>query len=657
MIADEARTQRAVKPTPKPGAATMLGVGAKPAVGATAAGGTIVPDDDDGRRRTTGNIRARRTTPPPPPPKGGLAPNPIPRAPNSSELALQQTEISGPRSRISTPPPVPTVPGANGPQGRATGTWASSEIKHSDSMSAMPQGPRGGKLAAADHEPAFSGRVRISPGDESSFDTGRVGPLDDDDDMMTPARGSRAGTWIALLALVVIAAGAGAVYMFVFKKKAGVEVAAKQDAGAVVATAADAGAIVSPIIDAGPVVPPDPLDSARAELLAGIEPRMKGVYDSLATKDDAASLAMRARLATGMAQSMLERAGLAADKAESDKLRKASKQLAIDAAPLAQRAVKAAADDPSANLAMADVLRLQGKPAKDAQRYLAAAKAKGAADPELARSIALSGALVLERDAKLDAAAKELAAVDGAGDARIQQELAMIAYAEGKPGDAKPFVDQILATSPDHDAARALSQRLATAVAKTDPLPPEDGGKGPAHHESPSGGTSGGDYDTLVARADKLAQQSCARAMELYSRALEQKPTGVEALTGMGYCYLDGKQFASAFSKFRTALAVSPRFEPALAGVAETYQQQGNRAQAIESWQHYLEANPGSAKAQKQLQILGAGATSGGGASGGSASGGGGSAAGTTGGSSESPPPPPAPTPAPATTGGDGSAS
>jgi predicted Zn finger-like uncharacterized protein len=607
-IADEARTQRAHKPTPKPVAATMLGLG-----GPTAAGGTILPDEGGDDHKTTGSFRARRSTPPPPPPRGNSGPHPLPKSPNSSELALQQTEISGAaRARVSTPPPVPVVPA-----GRATGTWASSEIKHSDSMASMPQGPRGGRLSMQDNEPAFAaGRVRISPGDESSFQTGKVSRLtddDDDDDMIAPPRGSRAGTWIALLALLVIAAGAGAVYMFVFNKKGGEQAVVKQDAAAVAVAADAGGAIVSPIIDAAPPAPADPLDGARTELLAGIEPRMKGVYDALAPKDDPASLAMRARLATGMAQSMLERAGLAADKAEADKLRKESKQLVLDAATLAQKAIKAAADDPSASLAMSDVLRLQGKPQKDVQRYLEAAKAKGAADKELARSIAVGDALVLERDGKLDDAAKVLASTDGAGDTRVQQELAMVAYAQGKSADAKPLVDQILASTPDHDVARALQKRLDTSVAKTDPMPSE--GSGSVHHDptpppnTGNNGGGGGDYDTLVARADKLAVSNCSSAMTAYGKALEQKPTGVEALTGMGYCYLNGKQFASAFSKFRSALAVSQRFEPALAGVAETYQQQGNREQAVEAWQKYLEAYPGSAKATKQLQILGAGAT------------------------------------------------
>ena len=58
----------------------------------------------------------------------------------------------------------------------------------------------------------------MTPGDEASFDTGRVRSIDDDDDLMPAQRGSRAGMWIALLALLVIGGAAGAMYMFVFKQ-------------------------------------------------------------------------------------------------------------------------------------------------------------------------------------------------------------------------------------------------------------------------------------------------------------------------------------------------------------------------------------------------------------------------------------------------------
>jgi predicted Zn finger-like uncharacterized protein len=592
VIADEARAQRAARPTnPKPQAPTMLGVGPQQAA-----------EEDDLEGRSTGNFRARpKTAPPHPPPQpAGKVVNP-----------LAQTEVSGsfppPKPRPPTnPPPVPKM---SVPDGRQTAAWASSEVKASDSMAAMPQGPRGGKLSAIpQNEPAFSGKIRMTPGDESSFDTGRVRSVDDDDDLMPPQRGSRAGMWIALLALLVIGGAAGAVYMFVFNQKKQAAKTTPMDAAAV-AVVADARAVAPPpVADAAAPPPPSagPLDGAKAELLGDIEARMKGAGDALTGKDDAATLAMRARLQLAIAQSMTDRAGLV-DKAEGDKLRKEAKQLVLDAAPLAQKAQKAGADDPGANLAMADVLRLQGKSAKDIARYLDKAKASAKDDKELARSIALCQALVSVRDGKLDDAAKALAAIDAAGDNRVAFETALVAFMQNKVADAKPIVEQILATSADHDAARALSKKLETAVAKSDPLPPEDGqhkATPPPQNNGGNGG-GGGDYDSLLAKANKLAESNCSKAMELYSKALEQKPTGVEALTGMGYCYLDAKQFASAFSKFRAALAVSPRFEPALGGVAETYQRQGNKEQAIAAWHNYLDVIPNSPKAKKQLEILG----------------------------------------------------
>ena len=98
----------------------------------------------------------------------------------------------------------------------------------------------------------------------------------------------------------------------------------------------------------------------------------------------------------------------------------------------------------------------------------------------------------------------------------------MVAYAQNKPTDAKPFVDAILAATPDHDVARALQKRLDTMVTRTDPLPPE--GSGSVHHDpNPNNGGGGTDYDSLVIKAGKIAETNCTKAMEIYSKALEQK--------------------------------------------------------------------------------------------------------------------------------------
>ena len=76
-----------------------------------------------------------------------------------------------------------------------------------------------------------------------------------------------------------------------------------------------------------------------------------------------------------------------------------------------------------------------------------------------------------------------------------------------------------------------------------------------------------------------LARQQWRPALEVYQRSLSLRMSA-EALIGMGYCHIDAKQFASAQSKFRTALALSPRNKDALRGVAG---QEGPLA-AIERW-------------------------------------------------------------------------
>jgi tetratricopeptide (TPR) repeat protein len=354
-----------------------------------------------------------------------------------------------------------------------------------------------------------------------------------------------------------------------------------------------------------------PIDTARSELATAVEARMRSALDALASQDDPEAQAVRARLMTAIAQDLQDRAGLV-EKSDGDKLRREAKQLVVDAASLAQRAVKAKPDDASANLAMAEVLRLQGKSAHEVRRYLDVAKANAGGDAELAHGAALADALLLSRDGKLDDAAKALAAIDG-NDVRVALASALVALAQNHIDDAKKGLDAVLAQAPDQEAAHALQKKLETSVTKTDPLPPEDhagsgsgAGSGSKKPPTPAPAPEAVGYDALVARGNKLAESNCAKAMEMFQKALDIKSNGVDALVGMGYCHLDAKQFASAFSNFRTALVVSPRFEPALGGIAETYQRQGNKDMAIESWRKYLEVYPNAAKAKKQLEILGA---------------------------------------------------
>jgi tetratricopeptide (TPR) repeat protein len=499
--------------------------------------------------------------------------------------------------------------------------WATEGVQP---QSAGESVPYMGKLAAIPDEPAFAGRVRMAPGAEASFDTGRVRSLDDDDDVLPARRGSRAGMLVLIMALLVMGAAATVVYVFVIRNgKEPAAVLPTRDAGVVATVTPDAAPIMTPVpvIDAAAVVTGSPLDAARGELAADVEPRLRTAILSLDGKDDAPAQALRAHLIAQLAQDLQDRASVTPDKAVADPLRKEARQLVLDAATAAQRALRTAGDDAGANLAMAEVLRLQGKPARDSKRYLDTAHAK--ADKDWARDLALADGLGLVHDGKLDDARAAFAAIDQgdgkletSGDVRARFHLALVLAAQNKPADARPLVDAILAAQPEHAGAKALAAKLETQVAKGDPLPPEDGGDKPPGPVRPAGtgrvnpagtesGGGGDSYDHLLKRANEIADTSCAKAMELYAKALEQKPNGVEALVGMGYCHIDAKQFASAFSKFRTALMVSSRYEPALRGIAEAYQQQGRKEQAIEAYKAYLEVYPDSSAAKKQLERLG----------------------------------------------------
>jgi len=689
-IADEARANRertrpASRPAPPvsikevpgtvPGysAAAIAGHGTAP----QAAGGTILPDDDDDlpEARTTRSFQSRAgvPTPPPVPPRGAgrtppLGSNAASPPPSPPAVAPHQVPVRRPRTTppppppkrqaSPTPPPPPPIP----PQGnRATAMWATDGVP--PQASELPaSGPFVGKLAAIPDEPAFAGRVRMAPGDDATFDTVKVRSIDEDDGVLPARRGSRVGMLVLVMALFVMGAASAAVYVFVIRKAPQDHAAAPAKDAAVATVTPDAAAVVAPV-DAAAPPPPSPLDAVRGELAADVEPRLRTAIQALDAKPEAPAQALRAHLIAQLAQDLQDRASVTADKAVADQLRKEAKQLVLDAATAAQRALKIAGDDVGANLAMAEVMRLQGKPARDGQRYLDTARGRPGKDAQdLARDLALDDALVLVRDGKLDDARAAFTAIDQgdgkletSGDVRARFHLALVLAAQNKAAEAKPLVATILAAQPAHAGAKALAEKLETLVAKTDPLPPEDRGKdagpgssanananrptpgapSPPPSPSPSPGpeVGGGEsFERLLKRADALAETSCTKAMELYTKALQIKPQSVEALTGMGYCYIDAKLFASAHSEFRAALTVSSKYEPALLGIADAYRQQGLKDQAIEAYKACLEIHPGSVAAKRQLEQLGVTSAP---------------PPRPSGGTSSTAPPPPTPTPAP----------
>ncbi|HEX7836586.1 MAG TPA: zinc-ribbon domain-containing protein, partial [Kofleriaceae bacterium] len=294
-IADEARANRdRARPPSRPGPIASIKElpGTLPGYSAAqAAGGTILPDDDDDipEGRTTRAYQSRPVvnTPPPVPTRGvarSLAPVPsppspsiVPSSPSPPSLMTAPTELAAPpqlgRQVRTTPPPPPPKRAGAGPSAqppaippplgnRATAAWATDGVKPavSDLPASAQSGPFVGKLAAIPDESAFAGRVRIAPGDAASFDGSRVRALDDDDELLPARRGSRAGMWVLIMALLVMGISAAAVYLFVLRTGRD-EPAAKpaKDAGA-------AAVAVTPAPDAAAVAtPPVPADAAAVE--------------------------------------------------------------------------------------------------------------------------------------------------------------------------------------------------------------------------------------------------------------------------------------------------------------------------------------------------------------------------------------------------------
>ncbi len=532
------------------------------------------------------------------------------------------------------------------PKAQATGGF-SGRVASISNEPAFTNGPSSGRVQRSSSgssgpnsaSASFAGKIRTEPGSDDVF---RNTPSAVDDDETGPVhapRSSSAGKWIAITALLAIGGAAAAIYFLVLRPSSDPKPNNGSDSAVLLGSAngSDSGsgsgssavATVTPDAATTPTQLAETVSAVNADIIGDLTDRLRSRAEALSKLDGALAsepsiLAMRARVATALAQQLDDQAALAATPAAGDPLRKQSKELVNTAIGWATKAVKQAPTDPNAMLAMADLLRLQGKSAKEVRKYLTAPADGAAVD------FGYISALLSARDGKLADARKALAALDqGAakleqsGDVRIRFRQAMLAFADGKADEARQLLDTVLVAQAAHEGAKALSEKLSAAVATTDPLPPELNGSGstattpnpnptnptnptnPNPNPNPTNPTGGEDYDHLVKRANDLAEVSCGKASELFNKALDQKPNGVEALVGLGFCSLDGKNYATAFSKFRAALAISPRNERALWGVAETYQQQSRKEQAIESYQRYLEVYPDSSAAKRQLERLG----------------------------------------------------
>jgi predicted Zn finger-like uncharacterized protein len=304
-------------------------------------------------------------------------------------------------------------------------------------------------------------------------------------------------------------------------------------------------------------------------------------------------------------------------------LRKTAQQHLDDAKRFTGDALVLSPDALEVNRAMAEFLRVDGAPMAEAERYLRRALDKRPGDAE---STYAQGAL-LYREGRMEDARSKLEQANtlslGATQRPLFRALYLLAKLDvqlGRKEDARRELSQLTSLNPQHERSRLLLSSLETPVATPPPVavavaapvptpaapaPPPPPKKSSNSDEEPA---SGGDYNKLVAQADRLSENGQSeKARKIYEKALQQNPQGVEALTGLGYCDLDGERFLGALDHFKQALTVVPEYGEALMGLAEAYKVRGDKAHAVEFYKRYLKAQPGGPKAsmaQKNVRDL-----------------------------------------------------
>lgn len=100
-------------------------------------------------------------------------------------------------------------------------------------------------------------------------------------------------------------------------------------------------------------------------------------------------------------------------------------------------------------------------------------------------------------------------------------------------------------------------------------------------------------YDTLIIRGRQhLIKGRASLAMASYEAAHKRKPGAVEALTGMGWAYVNLSEPHIGVVKFRQALARSPRYGDAYIGLGKAFRMMGKSEDAKRAYGQYLELHP-----------------------------------------------------------------
>jgi len=308
------------------------------------------------------------------------------------------------------------------------------------------------------------------------------------------------------------------------------------------------------------------------------------------------------------------------DLREAEKLNRTTQKKIAEAVRWADQALLSDPKLPEAHLAKADLSRLQGN-LSTAELELA----KGHGVKNKAAFDYVAALIDIEKGVSAVQIQKELGAVISSKPMlRALYRLARVNAASREKESAKKSLNKILELNAKHTQAKDLLVRIdsgnevillldnisnessgtdddnAKNIAEAAPVKPsitaepskqkhenvDDSKKEPAQGRS---------TDAMLVRAKRLQENNRAgEAMKIYQKVLDSSPGNIDALSGLGYCYMDRGASGQAIALFRRALNINGAFAPALIGTSLTYKRQGQKAQALKWFKKYLAMHPNS---------------------------------------------------------------
>ena len=284
----------------------------------------------------------------------------------------------------------------------------------------------------------------------------------------------------------------------------------------------------------------------------------------------------------------------------------------------AEAAVRIGTGGADAEVALADALRLAGDPLARS-RLDRARTLEPTPSAEALRVDALlsaEGAGLLAAGLPGAVALAEQAVAEDPGLLRARLLLARAHLAAGNAAAARAQLQAVLTRAAEHPVAAPMFAGLDAPIAAPDaglaapspPVPPvapptaaapsepapAPTGEGSAGAGGSGGGSSSGagrSYDELVALAQAtLDDDGPRRARPLFEQALALRPSGPEALGGLGACLLGEHRTTEAISRLRAAAAAG--YTEALIGLGQAYRETHEYDRALEVYEEYLERSP-----------------------------------------------------------------